>query len=114
MCYARGNPPHAAGLCMRRAILHACMAGEDIAQELWLVSAVAGLGAARDLATDLRNARLRLDPTAAVAIRCSSGKDLEVLPDPAGGELLCPHCLLVPLRVSYKSLWCHSLCSVTA
>ena len=46
--------------------VHVCRRGVW-AQEMWLVSAVAGLGAARELAMDARNARLRLDPTAAVA-----------------------------------------------
>ncbi len=52
------------------------------------MAAKAGFGAARELATDARNARLHLDPTAAVAIRYTSDKDLEVVPDPAGGEHL--------------------------
>ena len=76
---------HAA--CMAVRLASACTAGEDIRQEMWLVAANAGFGTARDLATDARNARLHLDPTAAVAIRYTSDRDLELLPDPAGGEL---------------------------
>ena len=61
-------------------------AGEAKAsQEMWLVSANAGLGRARDLAADRRHAHLLLDPTAAVALRYSSAADLQVVPDPVGG-----------------------------
>lgn len=60
-------------------------AGGEVGQEMWLVSANAGLGLARDLAGDRRHAALRLDPTAAVALRYTSDKALEVLPDALGG-----------------------------
>ena len=56
---------------------------EDVVQELWLVCANAGLGAARDLAVDRRYAALQLEPTAAVAVRYDNIKNPQVLP--AGG-----------------------------
>ena len=58
----------------------------DVAQELWLVCANAGLGAARDLAVDRRYAALELEPTAAIAVCFDSTKSPSVLP--AGGGIL--------------------------
>lgn len=63
-------------------------ASGEASQEMWLVSANAGLGTARDLAADRRHASLRLDPTAAVALRYASDKTLEVFPDALGGAPL--------------------------
>ncbi|BDA44284.1 probable Sacsin [Coccomyxa sp. Obi] len=55
----------------------------DVAQQLWLVCANAGLGAARDLAVDRRYAALQLEPTTAIAICFDSANSPKVLP--AGG-----------------------------
>ena len=52
---------------------------KDVVQELWLVCANAGMGAARDLAVDRRYAALQLDPTTAVAVRYDNVKEPKFL-----------------------------------
>jgi hypothetical protein len=64
----------------------------EVVQELWLVCANAGLGAARDLAVDRQHTALQLSPIAAVAVRYTSVSELEIIQ--SGG--LCPDC--IPIR----------------